>query len=110
MVAGCGFPLFAFLWGRILDSFLIINDSQARVDNAAYYRNIFLYIGVGALFSSWISFVCWTMLSERMTNKCRKAYIKSTLRQDIGWFDVNNQFLKSEQFNLDALAYQKATG
>lgn len=36
--------------------------------------------------------------------------MKSLLRQDIGWFDMNNQFEISSQFSKDALAYQKATG
>jgi hypothetical protein len=28
MVAGCSFPWFAYLWGKILDSFLYANDAQ----------------------------------------------------------------------------------
>lgn len=36
--------------------------------------------------------------------------MKSLLKQDIGWFDQQNQFELSAQFNQDALAYQKATG
>ena len=36
--------------------------------------------------------------------------MRSLLRQDIGWFDMKNQFELSQQFNTDALAYQKATG
>ena len=110
MVAGCSFPWFAFLWGKILDSFLVTNDPQARLDNAVHYRNIFFYLGLGALVSSWISFACWTIISERMAIRCRKAYMKSLLRQDIGWFDQKNQFELSQQFNADALAFQKATG
>jgi len=27
MVAGCSFPWFAFLWGKILDAFLYANDA-----------------------------------------------------------------------------------
>ena len=110
MVAGCSFPWFAYLWGKILDSFLITNDGQARLDNAVHFRNIFFYLGVGALISSWISFASWTIVSERMAIRCRKAYMRSLLRQDIGWFDTKNQFELSQQFNIDALAYQKATG
>ena len=49
-------------------------------------------------------------MSERMAIGCRKAYMKNVLRQDIGWFDMNNQYELSQQFNADALAYQKATG
>jgi ATP-binding cassette subfamily B (MDR/TAP) protein 1 len=36
--------------------------------------------------------------------------MKSLLRQDIGWFDKQNQFELSSQFSKDSLTYQKATG
>ena len=80
------------------------------MNNAAYYRNIFFYLGLGALVSSWIAFASWTIVSERMGVKCRKEYMKSLLRQDVGWYDLVNQFELSSNFNKDALAYQKATG
>ena len=110
MVAGCSFPFFALIWGKILDAFLITTDPQARLDQAAHYRNIFFAIGVASLFASWISFGSWTIMSDRMSIACRKAYFKSLLKQDIGWYDMNNQFELSQKFNLDSLAYQKATG
>ena len=110
MVSGTAFPWFAFLWGKILDAFLSSNSAQDRVDIAIHYRNIFFYVGVGALASAWICFACWTVVSERMAIKCRKAYMKSLLRQDVGWFDCQNQFELSTEFNTDCLAYQKATG
>jgi ATP-binding cassette subfamily B (MDR/TAP) protein 1 len=110
MVAGCSFPWFAYLWGKILDAFLYANDADARLDSAIHYRNIFFYVGVGALVSSWVAFAAWTVLSERMAVKCRKAYMNALLRQDVGWFDCHDQFALSAQFNADALAYQKATG
>lgn len=110
MVAGCSFPWFSYLWGKILDSFLFANDPAQRLENATYYRNIFFYLGLGALASSWIAFTSWTILSERVAVKCRKAYMKSLLRQDVGWYDVTNQFELSSNFNNDALAYQRATG
>lgn len=110
MVAGCSFPWFAYLWGKILDAFLNANDAAKRLDEAAHYRNIFFYVGVGALFASWIAFASWTILSERMAVRCRKAYMKSLLRQDVGWYDLQNQYELSSNFSNDALAYQKATG
>jgi ATP-binding cassette subfamily B (MDR/TAP) protein 1 len=110
MIAGCSFPWFAYLWGKILDSFIQSSDPQGRLDSAIHFRNIFFYVGIGALASSWIAFACWTMLSERMGVKCRKAYMNSLLRQDVGWFDMNNQFELSSKFSADSLAYTKATG
>lgn len=92
MVAGCSFPWFSYLWGKILDSFLYADNPDERLNSAIHYRNIFFYLGLGALFSSWIAFASWTILSERMAVRCRKAYMKSLLRQDVGWFDTQNQF------------------
>lgn len=110
MIAGCTFPWFAFLWGRIIDAFLHTNSGQGKVDVAIYYRNIFFYVGVAALFANWIAFGSWTILSERLAVKCRKAYMNSLLKQDVGWFDQNDQYKLSLEFNTDALSYQKATG
>lgn len=110
LVSGCSFPWFAYLWGKILDSFLLAEDPQGRLDSAIHYRNIFFYVGLGSLVSSWIAFASWTILSERMAVRCRKAYMKSLLRQDVGWYDIQNQYELSSNFNTDALAYQKATG
>ena len=45
-----------------------------------------------------------------MAVRCRRAYIRSLLKQDIGWFDTQNQFELSSNFSADSLAYQKATG
>lgn len=36
--------------------------------------------------------------------------MNSLLRQDVGWYDQQNQFELSSQFNADSLAYQRATG
>lgn len=110
LIAGCSYPWFAFIWGRILDSFLYSNSGQEKVDVAIYYRNIFFYIGIAALFANWIAFGSWTVLSERLSVKCRKAYMNSLLKQDVGWFDQNNQYKLSSQYNTDALLFQKATG
>lgn len=45
-----------------------------------------------------------------MAVKCRKQYMKSLLRQDVGWFDTINQYELSSQFNNDSIAYQRAIG
>ena len=45
-----------------------------------------------------------------MAVRCRKAYLASLLKQDIGWFDLNNQFELSSNYSKDTIAYQKATG
>ena len=32
--------------------------------------------------------VCWTRTAERQTSKMRKEYLKSVLRQEVGFFDT----------------------
>jgi hypothetical protein len=63
LVAGCGFPWFAYFWGKVFDSFLFQRDLQARLEDVAHYRNIIFYIGIGSLFASWIAFTSWIDLS-----------------------------------------------
>ena len=109
-IDGANFPLFGYLWGKLIDSFLSSNSSQEWVDHATFYRNIFIFVGIGILVVCWISFTCWAVVSERMAARCRKAYLVSLLRQDIGWFDQNNQFELSSRFSKDTIAYQRATG
>lgn len=36
--------------------------------------------------------------------------MNSLLKQDVGWFDQNDQYKLSSEFNADALSFQKATG
>ena len=34
--------------------------------------------------------ICWSIAGERQTQKLRLKYVKSILRQEIGWYDLNN--------------------
>ena len=51
----------------------------------------FLLIGVGVFVAGWLMFACWMISGERQSIACRKAYLKSLLRQEISWFDMINQ-------------------
>ena len=42
--------------------------------------------------------------------KCRKEYFRSILRQELAWFDTQNQAEIAIKFNLDSMAYQLALG
>jgi len=33
---------------------------------------------------------CWSIAGERQTQKLRVKYVKSILRQEVGWYDMNN--------------------
>ena len=42
--------------------------------------------------------------------KCRKEYFRSVMRQELAWFDTQNQAEIAIKFNLDSMAYQLALG
>lgn len=51
----------------------------------------FFELGAGAFVASWIMFGSWMITGERQSIKCRETYLRSLLRQEIGWFDRVNQ-------------------
>jgi ATP-binding cassette subfamily B (MDR/TAP) protein 1 len=57
---GCGFPFFAYIWGKMTDVFAL--GGQKLVDEASYYRDVFLLIGTGTFVAGWISFGCWIIV------------------------------------------------
>ncbi|KAL3726369.1 hypothetical protein ACJRO7_031286 [Eucalyptus globulus] len=57
---------------------------KATVDEHAL-RLFYVAIGVGA--SAFIEGICWTRTAERQTSRIRVEYLKSILRQEVGFFD-----------------------
>nr|POE76703.1 abc transporter b family member 10 [Quercus suber] len=47
-----------------------------------------LYAAIGVGFSAFIEGQCWTRTAERQTSRMRMEYLKSVLRQDVGFFDT----------------------
>ena len=43
-------------------------------------------------------FSTWTITGERQVVKCREIYFKSILRQEVAWFDLQDQASISTQF------------
>ena len=70
----------------------------------------FIYVGIGSFFAGWLMFSCWMIAGERQAISCRKAYLRSLLRQEIGWFDMLNQTELASRFAKDTFAFQGAIG
>lgn len=75
---GATMPLFALLWGGMLNSF---SDSDSMVDQTLNLMLTFIYIGLGVLVSGWIMIACWLITGERQAIECRKQYLRSLLKQ-----------------------------
>lgn len=85
---GITIPIFPLLWGNMFNSY---NDINAMVDESKNLLFNFLYIGAAAIIAGWGMFACWIITGERQGIASRKEYLRSLLRQEIGWFDMINQ-------------------
>ncbi|KAK4370181.1 hypothetical protein RND71_009656 [Anisodus tanguticus] len=54
-------------------------------------------VGVGVGVSAFIEGFCWTRTAERQTSRMRKEYLKSVLRQEVGFFEKQNASSSSFQ-------------
>ena len=104
---GVALPAFSILWGDMTNSF----GDAASTENAAKTSMLnFIYIGIGAFAAGWGMFACWMIAGERQGIACRKAYLRSLLKQEIGWFDTVNQSELATKFATDCFAFQGAIG
>jgi len=87
-IVGTAFPIFALLWGEMTNAY---GNTDAMVSKAHDVMLKFIYIGIGVIFAGWGMFGCWMITGERQGIACRKQYLKSLLKQEIGWFDIINQ-------------------
>ncbi|KAL3503440.1 hypothetical protein ACH5RR_037889 [Cinchona calisaya] len=47
-----------------------------------------LYVAIGVGLSAFVEGLCWARTAERQTSRMRLEYLKSVLRQDVGFFDT----------------------
>lgn len=104
---GAAIPIFAYLTGNMIDSFSTSSDIYAEAkQNLLYY----IYLGVGALMVGTAMFSSWMIAGERQAARCRRNYFESLLRQEMAWFDLQQQAGISTTFELDSMAFQMAVG
>lgn len=75
------------------------NDASFMHSVDKYARRL-LYIAFGVGLSAFIEGVCWTRTAERQTSRMRIAYLKSVLKQEVGFFD--SQSSSSSTFQVIA--------
>ncbi|XP_044971224.1 ABC transporter B family member 4-like isoform X1 [Hordeum vulgare subsp. vulgare] len=80
-------PLMTVFFGDVLDAFGGATDANVlhRVNKVVLN---FVYLGIGAAVISFLQVSCWTITGERQATRIRSQYLKSVLRQNISFFDV----------------------
>uniref|UniRef100_A0A8C9CK48 Phosphatidylcholine translocator ABCB4 n=1 Tax=Phocoena sinus TaxID=42100 RepID=A0A8C9CK48_PHOSS len=102
---GSGLPLMMVVFGEMTDRFVNIggnfsfpvsvaselNDTWSStatfVIRYAYYYS---GLGAGVLVAAYIQVSFWTLAAGRQIKKIRQEFFHAILRQEIGWFDIND--------------------
>lgn len=105
LLMGVSMPIFALLWGQILESF---GNKETMVGDTRTFMLQLLYLGLGSWVAGWAMMLCWSIAGERQSIACRKAYLYALFRQEISWFDVNRQEELSTKYSSQLWAFEGA--
>lgn len=59
IATGASMPAFAYIWGRMTDSFL---DADVMVEKSRESMLTFIYVGIGAFVAGLLMFGCWMVV------------------------------------------------
>eukprot|EP00741_Cyanophora_paradoxa_P024734 tig00000293_g23878.t1 len=106
LVNGAALPALTIIFGEMLNS-LNSADIEAHV---SFYAQVYVLVGVGLFFASWLETGMWMINSERQCRRIRTALLKSMLRQEVAWFDTHKPGELSSRINADVKLIQDAIG
>ncbi|XP_010426878.1 PREDICTED: ABC transporter B family member 11-like [Camelina sativa] len=86
---GVSIPLVTLLFGDLIDSFGHNQNNKDIVDVVSKVCLKFVYLALGTLGAAFLQVACWMITGERQAARIRSTYLKTVLRQDIGFFDVD---------------------
>ncbi|CAI9784177.1 unnamed protein product [Fraxinus pennsylvanica] len=84
---GLQIPLMMFVLSAVINKYGDLNSpvSNHTVDK---YTLKLLYVAIGVGLSAFIEGLCWARTAERQTSRMRLEYLKSVLKQEVGFFDT----------------------
>uniref|UniRef100_A0A8C6F7D8 Phosphatidylcholine translocator ABCB4 n=1 Tax=Monodon monoceros TaxID=40151 RepID=A0A8C6F7D8_MONMO len=100
---GSGLPLMMIVFGEMTDRFVNIGGNFSFPGKLClqtvniktfelFSRYAYYYSGLGAgvLVAAYIQVSFWTLAAGRQIKKIRQEFFHAILRQEIGWFDIND--------------------
>ncbi|OCT75648.1 hypothetical protein XELAEV_18030832mg [Xenopus laevis] len=101
---GAALPLMMLVFGEMTDSFVnvgqvdtgnftwesMINASRELQGQMTTYAYYYSGLGFGVMLCAYIQISFWTLSAGRQIKKIRSNFFHAVLRQEIGWFDIND--------------------
>jgi ATP-binding cassette subfamily B (MDR/TAP) protein 1 len=107
ILIGGALPFFSYLWGNMTDAF---RDPNQMVEQAFNVLVEYLIFGAASIFIAWGMQYFWLIAGESQANECRRQYLNSLLKQEVGWFETQQSSEIVSRFTSDTLAFQLAIG
>ncbi|KAL4366271.1 hypothetical protein GQ457_05G001350 [Hibiscus cannabinus] len=85
---GLCMPLVTILFGDLADAFGQNQTNNKVVDVVSKVALRLVYLAVGAGVAAFLQVSCWMITGERQAARIRGLYLKTILKQDIAFFDV----------------------
>ncbi|XP_008587624.1 PREDICTED: multidrug resistance protein 3 isoform X2 [Galeopterus variegatus] len=102
---GSGLPLMMIVFGEMTDKFVniagnfsipvnfslsLLNPGRILEEEMTRYAYYYSGLGAGVLVAAYIQVSFWTLAAGRQIKKIRQKFFHAILRQEIGWFDIND--------------------
>ncbi|KAM7274773.1 hypothetical protein ACFE04_016639 [Oxalis oulophora] len=84
---GISMPIMTIIFGQLTNSFGNNQFNDDTVKEVSKVSLKFVYLAVAALAAAFLQVSCWMVTGERQAARIRGLYLKTILRQDIGFFD-----------------------
>ncbi|KAI3452645.1 hypothetical protein Pfo_009309 [Paulownia fortunei] len=98
---GLASPLTMYVTSGAINAFGTADQSIIANEVVDEYGLRLLYVALGVGFSCFFEGLCWTRTAERQTSRIRMEYLKSVLRQEVGFFDKEDASLTTFQVVLN---------
>ncbi|CAN1762591.1 ABC transporter B family member 21 [Linum perenne] len=85
---GLSMPLLAMIFGNLTDAFGQNQSNSDVVHSVSQVALQFVYLAVGTAVLAFLQVSCWMVTGERQASRIRGLYLKTILRQDISFFDL----------------------
>ncbi|KAM5568503.1 hypothetical protein ABKV19_016190 [Rosa sericea] len=84
---GLCMPLLILVMGDMITSFGETGNNKRVADAVSKVALKFIYLAFGAAAAAFLQMSCWMITGERQAARIRSLYLKTILRQDVGFFD-----------------------
>ncbi|XP_024022964.1 ABC transporter B family member 11 [Morus notabilis] len=108
---GISLPLMTVIFGTMVDSFGESVNTKEVLPNVSEVCLYYVYLALGSATCALLQVACWMVTGERQSARIRSIYLKTILRQDIGFFDMEtNTGEVIERMSGDTVLIQDAMG